>query len=538
MLWWVLLALAFLILLGHWRGPNAVWGSATAGVLIGLVIAVIQPGFDWWTIGMSLIVATFCGFAAEWLPLLIAPKGMHVAKGDKAATNQEHETPTGVIPDVGRRRENRSGDLLPHSRREGTPPDAPLPSSVRVTLGIGLRLVLISPILFAVFPPDVPTDDYVDRTAPNANLACPVEAPTATVAPAGLSLPPGWRRVPIPDVGTIDIPPEMEVKSEGLRVPSPSSNIQPPKVTIQQAGWNELQAHAAGLYFRLTVETEKAAPGTVAMLGSEIPLIEELKTLSAECYSKLPAEWRQNIIEIVPARIARLGIYPAILTGCKRNDASSSDGQVRVTKYIVPNYDRRHIVVVAYRESETELWMRSLPRVLSSLRVTNVRVCTVGHSTSWDDKYRPQKLPASSQSEPTGWAAEFTSRQGAKQAQLENLAREWYYDRLPRYTGVDKPPMYSGLDEWGVPLVPEDERHAFLRTLERTLANEPPLERGLGRTLAEGALGAAPQRVGLGVAGAAAEFLGLGDKDYQRFARQAYEIMYRGRCRNGIEVRP
>lgn len=68
MIWWILLVAAAVVLLVHWRGPNAVWGTATLGILIGVVVAVFRPGFDWWTVGKAAVVGTFIGLAFEWMP--------------------------------------------------------------------------------------------------------------------------------------------------------------------------------------------------------------------------------------------------------------------------------------------------------------------------------------------------------------------------------------------------------------------------------------------------------------------------------------
>jgi hypothetical protein len=71
MIWWILLAVAVLILLVHCGSRNAVWGAATLGVLIGMVIAIFRPGFDWWIVGKSLVISTLIGLAIEWLPRLM-----------------------------------------------------------------------------------------------------------------------------------------------------------------------------------------------------------------------------------------------------------------------------------------------------------------------------------------------------------------------------------------------------------------------------------------------------------------------------------
>lgn len=67
MIWWIASAVAAVVLLAHWRGPNAVWGTATLGALIGVVIAIFQPGFDWSIVGKALVTGTFVGLSFEWL---------------------------------------------------------------------------------------------------------------------------------------------------------------------------------------------------------------------------------------------------------------------------------------------------------------------------------------------------------------------------------------------------------------------------------------------------------------------------------------
>ena len=66
MVWWILVGIAVLILLLNFRTKNAIWGTATLGLLIGLIVTVIRPGFDWWTVGKAVVIATFIGAALQW----------------------------------------------------------------------------------------------------------------------------------------------------------------------------------------------------------------------------------------------------------------------------------------------------------------------------------------------------------------------------------------------------------------------------------------------------------------------------------------
>jgi hypothetical protein len=71
MIWGALVAIAALGLLVHSGSKNAVWGTATLGALIGVVVATFRPGFDWWLVGKFVAISTFIGLALEWLPRLL-----------------------------------------------------------------------------------------------------------------------------------------------------------------------------------------------------------------------------------------------------------------------------------------------------------------------------------------------------------------------------------------------------------------------------------------------------------------------------------
>lgn len=52
------------------KGANAVWGTATLGLLVGIGIAIFQSGFDWTTIAKAVTAAATIGLAFELLPRL------------------------------------------------------------------------------------------------------------------------------------------------------------------------------------------------------------------------------------------------------------------------------------------------------------------------------------------------------------------------------------------------------------------------------------------------------------------------------------
>lgn len=74
MLWWALYVVAIATLLLHFSSRNAVWGSATLGFLIGVVIALFGDGFDWWTVAKAVAIAATIGTLIEWIPRLLNPR--------------------------------------------------------------------------------------------------------------------------------------------------------------------------------------------------------------------------------------------------------------------------------------------------------------------------------------------------------------------------------------------------------------------------------------------------------------------------------
>lgn len=61
----ILAIIAGVLLLLHWKGPNAVWGGATLGAIVGLIIALVTG--DWGLMALSFAVGTFAGTVFEWI---------------------------------------------------------------------------------------------------------------------------------------------------------------------------------------------------------------------------------------------------------------------------------------------------------------------------------------------------------------------------------------------------------------------------------------------------------------------------------------
>ena len=64
---WTILGIVSVVLLAAYFKPrNSVWGGFTAGIIIGVIIAMFFD-FSWYVIGKSAVVGTFLGFGADLL---------------------------------------------------------------------------------------------------------------------------------------------------------------------------------------------------------------------------------------------------------------------------------------------------------------------------------------------------------------------------------------------------------------------------------------------------------------------------------------
>ncbi len=61
----VITVIAVILLVLHWKGPNAVWGGATLGVIVGLIVALVTG--NWGLLALIFTIGTFAGTLFEWV---------------------------------------------------------------------------------------------------------------------------------------------------------------------------------------------------------------------------------------------------------------------------------------------------------------------------------------------------------------------------------------------------------------------------------------------------------------------------------------
>ena len=194
----------------------------------------------------------------------------------------------------------------------------------------------------------------------------------------------GWERVSIPEVGTIDIPPTMEVlgglyaafRKRTLPTDTPlGDGTHAGAVTIHQKGLNELSPDARKRYVRVMVSTQNVRPGEVNTLYEGLaPSRAELENLSEAMRDEIAAQSRGSTVRLLEwyrPEVVDVGGAQALRFSFRRQ--LGSNPPVLVAAYMFQNHDRIHRLTMSYRESEKHLWASDFPPILSSFRITNIR---------------------------------------------------------------------------------------------------------------------------------------------------------------------
>jgi len=67
-MWIILSVIASIVLIVFFmRGPNAIWGGATIGLFIGIIMAVFGKGLSWPIIYKPIVVGILIGLVVELL---------------------------------------------------------------------------------------------------------------------------------------------------------------------------------------------------------------------------------------------------------------------------------------------------------------------------------------------------------------------------------------------------------------------------------------------------------------------------------------
>lgn len=194
----------------------------------------------------------------------------------------------------------------------------------------------------------------------------------------------GWSRISIPGMGTIDIPPSVEVQDDEYRRTKQqvmerlfsNTDIKKADVIIQQRGLNVFDKEAVEQFFRLTVTSFVETPGAFRRVDEFYFLNDsELNFLSELFRSKVEKEVAlisSKLLTWNAPELTLLNSIRAVHYHYKRTGTGNKP-PVIAHVYVIENYDRLHFVEVAYRETESSRWEKIIPAILKSLRMTRIQ---------------------------------------------------------------------------------------------------------------------------------------------------------------------
>ncbi|WP_059369806.1 DnaJ domain-containing protein [Treponema endosymbiont of Eucomonympha sp.] len=206
--------------------------------------------------------------------------------------------------------------------------------------------------------------------------------------PLALSLPlENWKRIYIENIGTIDIPPTMEVQA-GLykEIVDPlkpeimkSMGIASAKnydIVIQQTGLNDLDKTGFQRYARVMIDTDISDEDDFDTLTFNIDDysvfdINEVNEMFHSAIIKNMTGSTLKLIEWFPLKLETINGMSCIHISYVRQ--LNNNATVLVNNYKFQNVDKMYTLTLSYRENEKDYWANDFKIILDSFRIENTK---------------------------------------------------------------------------------------------------------------------------------------------------------------------
>lgn len=186
-----------------------------------------------------------------------------------------------------------------------------------------------------------------------------------------------WISFEIEDLGSIHIPPSLELQNESIKKEvfefSNSTNftLNSDRIVFQQQGFNKLKENFNGKYARVIIETEKGETAEFDSLNYKPKNINELDIDFLINVNNSFKETDFKLIDWLGTESVEVnGMYPTKYSYIRQ---FLEETPVLVETYIFSNYDRIHSLTFSYRISEKEYWSEDFRVILDSFLITNIR---------------------------------------------------------------------------------------------------------------------------------------------------------------------
>ncbi len=189
-----------------------------------------------------------------------------------------------------------------------------------------------------------------------------------------------WQRIHVKDVGSFDLPPTMEIQKGKYKEYADKVNhifgYDASQLVAQQKGLNDLGASAFEKYARVMLETTIGAPGDYGKLQDDLPAIDaaEIANMTATFKNQVAdglAATGTKVIKFDPVRFEKVNGMTCLHISFERQ--APNKPPVLVQAYYFHNYDRKHVLTLSYRTSESDIWKADFATVLKSFRISNIK---------------------------------------------------------------------------------------------------------------------------------------------------------------------
>ncbi|WP_417062262.1 hypothetical protein [Enorma massiliensis] len=180
-----------------------------------------------------------------------------------------------------------------------------------------------------------------------------------------------WERIEIPGVGSIQIPPSMEVQDGAYQAMKEAlTGTSSDTFVIQQRGLNEDADVAYNTYARILVSYDQGERGDYRERDYDGDLYSsaEISELDAYFEQEMRAQLASNGIEVIewyPFEFTSLNGTPCLHMSYSRVGDAGETTQVDV--YGIPCNDRFVRVTLSYRVSDADMWADDLDLALHSI---------------------------------------------------------------------------------------------------------------------------------------------------------------------------
>jgi len=190
----------------------------------------------------------------------------------------------------------------------------------------------------------------------------------------------GWQRIYIKDLGSIDIPPTMEIKDNNYKSffdeVKKARVYDEIKIVVQQKGLNQNSKEGYERYARAIITNLKSPLGEMESLNFDFSDITESEMAEINKMYKLQSEQElkmidMEIVEWYPAKFEKINGMSSMHISYKRQ--MKDQPFVIVHMYIFHNKDLIYQLTLSYRQSEENYWKTDFEKILKSFTITNIR---------------------------------------------------------------------------------------------------------------------------------------------------------------------